>query len=105
MINDELAGVPVAVVADPRSPERWNVFSRRTGAGVVQFAVHERGIRDPQSGTVWDATTGVVVAGPSDAQPLLRIPALTSVPARLPHLLAPRPLLDHRQLTAAEAAG
>ncbi len=49
--SPSLAGVPVAVVADPRSPDRWNVFSRRTGAGVVQFAAHERGIRDPQSGT------------------------------------------------------
>lgn len=80
VINDELAGVPVAVVADPRSPDRWNVFSRRTGARIVQFTAHERGIRDQQSGTVWDATTGLVVAGPSDAQPLLRIPALTSFP-------------------------
>ena len=80
VINDELAGVPLAAVADPRSPERWNVFSRRTGSGVVELAVHERGIHDPRSDTVWDPTTGLVRSGPPGAQPLLRIPALTSFP-------------------------
>jgi hypothetical protein len=80
VINDELAGVPLAAVADPRSPDRWNVFSRRTGSGVVELAVHERGIHDPRSDTVWDPTTGLVRSGPPGAQALLRIPALTSFP-------------------------
>ena len=80
MINDELAGVPIAAVVDPRSPERWHVFSRRTGSGVVELTAHQQGIRDSRSETVWDPTTGLVRSGPSDARPLLRIPALTSFP-------------------------
>ena len=80
VINDELAGVPLAAVADPRSPDRWNVFSRRTGSGVVELAVHGQGIHDPESNTVWDATTGLVLRGASGSQPLLKIPALTSFP-------------------------
>jgi len=80
VINDELARVPIAAVVDPRSPDRWNVFSRRTGGRVVELAAHERGIRDAQSDTVWDATTGLVRSGPPAARPLLRIPALTSFP-------------------------
>ena len=80
VINDELAGVPIAAVVDPRSPDRWNVFSRRTGTGVAELTVDEQGIRDAQSDTVWDPTTGLLRSGPPDAQPLLRIPALTSFP-------------------------
>ena len=100
VINDELAGVPIAAVVDPRSPDRWNVFSRRTGSGVAELTVQEQGIHDAQSDTVWDPTTGLVRSGPPDAQPLLPIPALTFIPARFPHLLARRPLLDRAPLTA-----
>ena len=54
--------------------------------GWVRYARHARSGTSPgpaaprRIGQVWDATTGVVVAGPPDAQPLLRIPALTSFP-------------------------
>ena len=80
VINDEPAGVPISAVVDPRAPDRWNVFSRRTGSGVVELTVHEQGIHDPRSDTLWDATTGLVRRGASGAQPLLRIPALSSFP-------------------------
>ena len=78
VINDELAGVTIAAVIDPRTPDRWNVFSRRTGAEVVELSVHEQGVHEPESDTVWDATTGLVLHGADGVQPLLRIPALTS---------------------------
>ena len=75
VINDELAGVPIAAVVDPRSPDRWNV-SRRTGSGVAELTVQEQGIHDAQSDTVWDPACGA-----ARRQPLLPIPALTSIPA------------------------
>ena len=46
----------------------------------MELTAHGQRIRDPRSDTVWDPTTGLVLAGPPDAQPLRRIPALTSFP-------------------------
>ena len=81
VIADTVGGVDLAVVADPRAPDRWNVFARRLGDVVLDLTVSPAGVVDRASGTIWDIDTGVGVTGPLASEPLARIAALTSFPS------------------------
>ena len=78
------AQVPVASSYDPvHAGEVPPGYYQSVPRGAIR-AVYEpefmAGIHDPESNTVWDATTGLVLRGASGSQPLLKIPALTSFP-------------------------
>jgi hypothetical protein len=79
-INDEVAGLEIAVVSDPADPQRWTVFSRRLDQRIVELAVDGDRLVDRETGTTWDPVTGMATDGELAGQVLDMLPALTSFP-------------------------
>ncbi|NND13393.1 MAG: DUF3179 domain-containing protein [Acidimicrobiia bacterium] len=80
VVNDEVAGVPVAIVIDPQDTNRWAVFSRQLDDVVVELSFVQAGLIDTATGTSFDPFSGVGVAGPLRDQSLDRLPAFTAFP-------------------------
>ena len=80
VINDVVADVEIAVVADPADPERWKVFSRRLDDRVVTLELEGDRVVDAETGTGWDPTRGIGLDGPLQGEILDTMPALTSFP-------------------------
>ena len=80
VVNDVVAGMEIAVVIDPDTPQRWVVFSRRVGDQVVDLQLTAAGLVDPVSDTVFDPFLGHGLTGPLSNQSLDRLPAFTSFP-------------------------
>ncbi|MBT8249093.1 MAG: DUF3179 domain-containing protein [Acidimicrobiia bacterium] len=80
VVNDEVAGVPVAIVIDPQDTNRWAVFSRQLDDVVVELSFVQAGLIDIATGTSFDPFSGVGVAGPLRDQSLDRLPAFTAFP-------------------------
>lgn len=80
IVNDVVAGVEVAVVMDPDSPERWAVLSRRLDDRIVDLELTPDGLLDPVSGTVFDPFLGIGRSGPLSELSLDRLPAFTVFP-------------------------
>ena len=60
VVNDVVAGLPVAVVIDPADPDRWAVFSRTLDAGeVVTLGVVDGRVVDVGTGAAVDPSSGV----------------------------------------------
>jgi len=81
VINDVVAGVEIAVVADPADPQRWKVFSRRLDDQVVTLERSGDRVIDRETGTEWDPTRGIARSGPLAGEILDTLPALTSFPS------------------------
>ena len=79
-INDVVAGLEIAVVADPADPQRWRVFSRRLDDATVVLAIDGDRLVDQDSGSTWDPVTGLAIDGPRRGDFLDILPALTSFP-------------------------
>ena len=77
LVNDVVAGVEVAVVIDPDSPQRWAVLSRRLDDRVVNLELTPDGLLDPESGTVFDPFLGTGRSGPLADLNLAKLPAFT----------------------------
>lgn len=81
VVNDVVAGVEVAVVVDPRNPDRWSVLTRRIGGDtVVELEVAGDVLRDERTGTEFDPIRGLSLGGDLDGEILDPLPALTSFP-------------------------
>ena len=89
VVNDSVAGVALAVVADPLDDDRWAVFGRSVaGDGarpvasevVVELELVGDRLRDRVSGSTFDPTLGIGLDGPLAGATLPRLPALTSFP-------------------------
>ncbi|NNL47928.1 MAG: DUF3179 domain-containing protein [Acidimicrobiia bacterium] len=80
VVNDDVAGVPVAIVIDPQDTNRWAVFSRQLDDVVVELSFVQAGLIDTATGTSFDPFSGVGVAGPLRDQSLDRLPAFTAFP-------------------------
>lgn len=80
VVNDVVDGIPVAVVLEPTAGESWTVFSRTLNDGVVvELAFTPAGtLADAQSGTTFDASRGIGIAGTLSNQNLDHLPAFTS---------------------------
>ncbi|MDH3500050.1 MAG: DUF3179 domain-containing protein [Acidimicrobiia bacterium] len=78
--NDEVAGVPVAVVIDPNDDQRWSVYSRVLDDHTVDLAVEGSTIVDRNSGSHFDPRIGRAVDGPLEGQVLDLLPGFTSFP-------------------------
>ncbi len=81
VVNDEVAGIRLAVVIDPEEDERWSVFSRELNDVGVELALTVDGLVDTVSGTVFDPFTGVGLSGPLSDQNLAKLSAFTIFPA------------------------
>ena len=78
MVNDTVAGVPIAVVIDPASEQRWAVFSRQLDSSIVSLELVDGELIDVDSGTAFDPFLGLGISGPLADQDLARIPGFTS---------------------------
>lgn len=80
VVNDVVAGVPIALVFDPSSDDRWAVFSRQLDDRVVELAVDGDRLIDTETATEWDPVRGIARHGPLEGQVLDLLPAFTSFP-------------------------
>jgi len=80
VVNDVVAGAPVAIVVPGGNSGEWAVFSRRLDDGIVELELTGSGLRDTAGGTVFDAFLGIGLSGPDRDQSLDRLSAFTSFP-------------------------
>lgn len=80
LINDTIAGVPVAVYVD-RHAGQWTVFSRRLDDRDVTLGIRNGRLVDDATGTVWDPVRGHALEGPLKGETLDQLPAFTAFPA------------------------
>ena len=76
--NEQIAGVPIAVVVDPNDPNRWSVFHRALDGQVLTLVQDGDRIVDTGTGTVWDPANGRGLAGPMAGEILDSLPGFTS---------------------------
>ena len=81
VINDEVAGEPVALVISPDDPQQWAVFSRRLDDRVVTLELRGGLLVGRDGSGRWHPATGLVAGDPSDPRILLELPAFTSFPS------------------------
>jgi hypothetical protein len=80
IVNDTVAGVPIAVVYSPLS-DVTGVFSRQRGGDVVSFGfsglLYQSSalIHDREGGSLWSPLLGEAVAGPAGGEALDAVPA------------------------------
>ena len=84
VVNDQIAGVDLAVVIDPDDDARWAVFSRLLDDAVVELELTADGLVDIATGSVFDPFLGVGRSGPLADQTLDKLPAFTSFPEDYP---------------------
>ncbi len=80
VVNDIVAGIPIAVVVDPNDDSSWAVFSRRLNTGVVELSIVEGELVDRESGTVFDPARGIGRGGGLDGAIMDLLPAITAFP-------------------------
>jgi hypothetical protein len=80
VVNDEVAGLEIAVLIDPTDDRRWSVFSRRLDDRVVTLGFDGDRLVDTETGSTWDPVLGVARDGPLQGRFLDKLPALTSFP-------------------------
>lgn len=81
VVNAVVAGVDVAVVADPADEGRWAVFSRRLDETVVELTMSDGLLVDTATGTTFDPFLGIGRSGPLADQDLNKLPAFTAFPS------------------------
>lgn len=79
VVNDVLAGVPIAVVSNPNNPQSWAIFSRQVGNDLVELEVDGNVLRDTVTGTTFDPARGLPIDGPI-TEILDILPGFTSFP-------------------------
>ncbi len=76
--NDLIADVPISVVLDPKTTDRWKVFHRRVGDQVITLAVSGDDLVDLETGTIWDPSNGRALSGRLSGEILDVLPGFTS---------------------------
>jgi hypothetical protein len=76
--NDVIAGVPISVVLDPTTPDRWRVFHRRVGDQILTLSISGDDLVDLETGSVWDPSNGRALSGPLDGEILDVLPGFTA---------------------------
>lgn len=80
VVNDRVAGVPLAVWSDQ---QRWAVFSRLVDDTILELRLEGERLLD-QEGTAWNPVSGAAVSGPRRGERLDPLPAFTSFPRDFP---------------------
>ena len=82
LLQDEVVGRPLVVVADPDKTVPGRIFVRSDGESDLTFRHTGEGrldrVVDEQTGTVWNLLEGVAVEGPMSGR---RLETISSVPA------------------------
>ncbi len=81
VLNDVVAGIEIAVVADPDDATRWAVFGRRLADDLVDLELISGGLVDRATGTVFDPFLGIGRSGPLADQSLPRLAGFTAFPS------------------------
>lgn len=76
--NDVIAGVPIAVVLDPTTGDRWRVFHRSLGDRTLTLRIEDGRLVDDETNTVWDPASGRALDGPLQGEILDILPGFTS---------------------------
>lgn len=76
--NDVIAGVPISVLIDPSSNDRWNVLHRRLEDQILTLVAADGEVVDLETGTVWDPTSGRALSGPLQGKILDVLPGFTA---------------------------
>jgi len=79
--NACLVEAPIVAMVDPGDDNAWSVFSRRLGTATLTFDYRNGLITDRETGSTWDARSGVANAGVHAGKRLERVPSATSLPA------------------------
>ncbi len=77
IVNDKFGSEAVLVTFDPDSSTPA-VFSRRVEDRTLAFEFRDGALRDRQTSSTWNATTGIAEAGPLAGQSLKPLPAIVS---------------------------
>jgi len=81
VVNDTVAGVPIAVVSDPADSTRWAVYSRIVRGETREFDIIDGALVERSTGSTFDAARGFGVDGPLADEPLDHLAAFTSFPS------------------------
>lgn len=89
LVNDELSGVPLVVNYDmaSRTPFVWKrrVAIEIDGGGKspvdLTFVLSPQGVQDSKTGSIWDVTSGLAIAGPLSGTQLQPATAIVSFTA------------------------
>ena len=84
VVNDVVAGVPVAVVVDPADETRWAVFSRVVGDETREFEMIDGELVDQSTGSTFSAAQGLGIDGPLAGDNLDQLAGFTSFPGDFP---------------------
>ena len=77
VVNDTWRDKPVAVLFDKESVTA-RLFSRKVGDKELTFEGGEKGIRDKETGSTWEPTTGRATAGPLKGEHLAPLNGIVS---------------------------
>lgn len=81
VVNDEVAGVPIAVVSDPADATRWSVYSRTVAGEVRTFDLFNGALVERETGTTFDPARGFGLEGPLAAETLDHLAGFTAFPS------------------------
>jgi hypothetical protein len=77
LFEDEWNGQPVVAVFD-RSSMTARLFQRQLGEKILSFEFADGDLRDKESGSTWEPTSGIASAGPFAGRHLHPLPAIVS---------------------------
>jgi hypothetical protein len=77
LVQDELGGIPLALVAEPEALAAF-AYSRRLDERVLDLELRGRELVERKTRSRFSIVTGRAVTGPLEGEALARIPATTS---------------------------
>ncbi|MFT7475893.1 MAG: hypothetical protein ACI81L_002839 [Verrucomicrobiales bacterium] len=84
VVNDTVAGIPIAVVSDPADPTRWAVYSRVVDGEIREFDMVGGELLERSTGTTYNPARGFGLDGPLSEETLDHLAAFTSFPSDFP---------------------
>ena len=70
--------MPISVVLDPKTTDRWKVFHRRVGDQILTLSISGDDLVDLETGTIWDPSNGRALSGRLSGEILDVLPGFTS---------------------------
>jgi hypothetical protein len=75
VVNDMLGDIPVVIWA---AENNFHAFVRQVGDMVLTFDPENGGLKDRETGTMWNVALGIGMAGPLEGEFLLQVPSTSS---------------------------